>query len=254
MFGGGRAVVVVVVGVCGVVVGVGAEVGGVAVVVLGWWPGRGVVVGGVCYASGEVLVVVTAGRIPVGEVYVGIVYAKLLSLGVVMGRFRIWTKAERREALAGVERGSVGFARALVGSIGGAVSSCLLAAADSLEEEILEGDMEGAALSLEHVRALWRLGSECAEFDAEEVAAKYLSESERESAELVETMAECLSFVWVDASRRWIMLPPGVSESESVARFLSAYRRGEVPVVESSWLTPAERSRRRGAGGVSSVE
>ncbi len=172
-----------------------------------------------------------------------------------MGRFRIWTKSERRDALSGVERGSEGFARALVGSIGGAVSSCLLAAADSLEEEILEGDMEGAALSLEHVRALWRLGSECAEFDAEEVAAKYLSEEEAKSVSL-ESLSECLSFVWVDASRRWVMLPPGVSESEAVARFLSAYRRGEVPVVESSssWLTPAERSRRRGAGGVSSVE
>lgn len=160
-------------------------------------------------------------------------------------RFRIWTDAERREALSGVDFGAPGFARALVGSVGGAVSSCLLAAADGLEEEILEGDTEAAALSVEHVRALWRLGSECPEFDAEAVSAKYLSEEDRESSSLVETMSECLSFVWVDASRRWILLPPGVSESEAVGRFLSAYRAGEVPVVVSaSWWTPAERARR----------
>lgn len=162
-------------------------------------------------------------------------------------RFRIWTDAERREALSGMEFGSPGFARALVGSIGGAVSSCLLAAADSLEEEILEGDTEAAALSVEHVRALWRLGAECPEFDASEVASKYLSEEEAKSVSLVETMSEALSFVWVDASRRWILLPPGVSESEAVGRFLSAYRAGEVPVVsEASWLTPGERRRGRG--------
>ena len=162
-------------------------------------------------------------------------------------RFRIWTPAERREALSGVEFGSAGFARALVGGVGGRVSSCLLAVADSLEEEILEGDMEGAALSVEHVRALWRLGSECAEFDAEEVASEFLSESERESVSLVETMAEALSFVWVDASRRWILLPPGVSRAEAVGRFLSAYRAGEVPVVSvASCWTPAERARRWG--------
>lgn len=162
-------------------------------------------------------------------------------------RFRIWTPAERREALSGVDFGAPGFARALVGSIGGAVSSCLLAAADSLEEEILDGDTDAAALSVEHVRALWRIGAECPAFDAEAVSAKYLSEEEAKSVSLVETMTEALSFVWVDASRRWILLPPGVSEAEAVGRFLSAYRRGEVPVVsEASWLTPGERRRGRG--------
>lgn len=160
-------------------------------------------------------------------------------------RFRIWTDAERREALSGVDFGAPGFALALVGGVGGAVSSCLLAAADGLEEEILEGDTEGAALSVEHVRALWRLGASCPEFDAEQVSAEYLSEEERESSELVETMTAALSFVWVDASRRWIVLPEGVSESEAVGRFLSAFRRGEVPVVSSApWWTPAERARR----------
>ena len=69
-----------------------------------------------------------------------------------------------------------------------------------------------------------------------EVSSEELSEEAREA------LAASLSFVWVDASRRWVVLPEGVSHGEAVSRFVAAWRAGEVPVGESSELCPLERA------------
>jgi hypothetical protein len=65
------------------------------------------------------------------------------------------------------------------------------------------------------------------------------------SAEELEAAEAVLSFVWVDASRRWVVLPAGVSCRVALERFVEALSSGEVGVVSASCLSPAERVERR---------
>jgi len=163
--------------------------------------------------------------------------------------WRVWSSSERRAALSGlVSGGASGYVAALVGGVGGSVSSVLLGVASGLESAALAGDRADMDAEAAAVRAAWRLGDSCPLFDWEEVSA-LLSEvsSEERSEEFEEALAECLSFVWVDASRRWVVLPRGVSHGEAVARFVAAWRAGEVPVSsELSELCPLERAAWRG--------
>lgn len=157
--------------------------------------------------------------------------------------WRVWSSSERRGALSGLSGGgSSGYVLALVGGVGGSVSSVLLALAESVEEAVLEGESSELSVSLSHVRAAWRLGSSCPAWEEESVVALLAAAFGRPaSAEELAAAEAVLSFVWVDASRRWVVLPAGVSCREAVERFVSAWLSGEVGVVSSSCLSPVER-------------
>jgi len=157
--------------------------------------------------------------------------------------WRVWSSSERRGALEGLSGGGAeGYVLALVGGVGGSVSSVLLALSEAVEEAVLEGSSSDLSLALSHVRACWRLGASCPVWESEEVSealssllGRPVSEEELLSAE------EALSFVWVDASRRWVALPAWVSAEEALERFVSALESGAVPVRRSSGLCPSER-------------
>ena len=138
--------------------------------------------------------------------------------------------------------GAEGYVLALVGGVGGSVSSVLLALSEAVEEAVLEGSSSDLSLALSHVRACWRLGASCPVWESEEVSealssllGRPVSEEELLSAE------EALSFVWVDASRRWVALPAWVSAEEALERFVSALESGAVPV-RRSWSTVGRAS------------
>lgn len=165
--------------------------------------------------------------------------------------WRVWSSSERRLALEGLSGGGAeGYVLALVGGVGGSVSSVLLALSEAVEEAVLEGSSSDLSVALSHVRACWRLGASCPVWESEEVSealssllGRPVSEEELESADA------CLSFVWVDARRRWSVLPPGLTREGALERFVSALSAGEVPVCRSSWLSPSERVSRRVAAG-----
>ena len=169
---------------------------------------------------------------------------------VVGRRWRVWSAAERRAALSGLlSGGAAGRVRALVGGVGGSVSSVLLAVAESVEWSVVCGDP--AALSEESaaVRAAWRLGASCPRWSEEWLSEALSEELGRPASAEEESVVEgVLSFVWVDASRRWVVLPPGVGRRAAVARAAEALLSGALSsesVVEAVALCPAERLPRR---------
>lgn len=165
--------------------------------------------------------------------------------------WRVWSEEERRSALFGLAGGGpAGYVRALVGGVGGAVSSVLLALSEEVEECVLSGDVEELESCVARVRACWRLGAGCPVWESESVVESLSSLLGRPVSESEMEMAEaCLSFVWVDARRRWSVLPPGLTREGALERFVSALLSGEVPVCRSSWLSPSERVERRVAAG-----
>lgn len=169
---------------------------------------------------------------------------------VVGRRWRVWSAAERREALlSGLRCGAAGRVRALVGGVGGSVSSVLLAVAESVEWSVVCGDPVALEEESAAVRAAWRLGASCPRW-SEAWLSEALSEAlgRPASAEEESVVEGVLSFVWVDASRRWVVLPPGVGRRAAVTRAAEALLSGELSsesVVEASALCPAERLPRR---------
>lgn len=165
--------------------------------------------------------------------------------------WRVWSSSERRVALEGLSGGgSAGYVRALVGGVGGSVSSVLLALSEGVEEAVLEGSSSELSVALSHVRACWRLGASCPVWESESVSAFLSGRLGRPVLEEELSSAEaCLSFVWVDASRRWVVLPPGLTREGALERFVESLSAGEVPVCRSSWLSPSERVERRVSAG-----
>ena len=80
--------------------------------------------------------------------------------------WRVWSAAERRDALSGLlSGGAAGYVAALVGGVGGSVSSVLLGVASGLESAALAGDRADMAMESAAVRVAWRLGDSCPVFD-----------------------------------------------------------------------------------------
>ena len=163
-------------------------------------------------------------------------------------RWRVWSAEERRAALsAGLRGGAAGRVRALVGGVGGSVASVLLAVAESVESAAARGDVEMFEEESSAVRALWRLGGGCPRWRRAEVSSWLSEELGRPaSSEELEVVEGVLSFVWVDAARRWVVLPPGVSRRAAVARAAAALAEGVLSaesVSAEAALCPAERVR-----------
>lgn len=163
-------------------------------------------------------------------------------------RWRVWSSEERRAALSsGLRGGAAGRVRALVGAVGGSVSSVLLAVAESVEAAAARGDSEMFEEEAAAVRACWRLGGGCPRWRRAEVSSWLSEELGRPASSEEESVVEgVLSFVWVDASRRWVVLPPGVSRRAAVGRAAAALVSGELSadsVPAEAELCPAERVR-----------
>ena len=164
-------------------------------------------------------------------------------------RWRVWSAAERRSALlSGLRGGASGRVRALVGGVGGSVVSVLLAVAESVEEAAARGDSEMFEEESSAVRACWRLGGGCPRWSEEWVSEALSEELGRPASEEELSLVEgVLSFVWVDASRRWCVLPPGVGRRAAVGRAAAALVSGELSeasVSAAAELCPVERLRR----------